>query len=214
MAGKDKNHLFPCVEDLLTNGLDTQRFKSEERRPSRQDVTQYLAAWSRFAGLSADECREWMFDYCMAMLAAISASSQSRIRHSTKGNIKYIYAREVPFECRGENNPFRAACDPSCPFHDEMARRAALRDPEKEAAALKARWENPADDETPMGRPSVKARYEDQFQEAMAFVQCLLARRSSKAEIVRQLNNKGFKTRTGRDWSSGILSNELKKLEE
>jgi hypothetical protein len=214
LAGKDEKRLFPCVEDLVTNGLDPQRFTAEERHPSRQDLTQYLAAWSRFAGLSADECREWMFDYCMSMLSAISSSSQSKIRHSTKGNIKYIYGKEVPFDCRRENNPFRAACDLSCPVHDKMARRAARGGSEKEAADLYASRENPADGETPTSSPSVKAQYKDQFQKAVETAQELLDQGVSRAGIAERLNTMGFKTRTGRAWSSAILGNELKKLEE
>jgi len=39
----DKN-LFPCIKDLVVNGLSLDRFSSEDSIPNRQDITKYLAA--------------------------------------------------------------------------------------------------------------------------------------------------------------------------
>jgi hypothetical protein len=59
---------------------------------------------------------------------------------------------------------------------------------------------------------SVKEKYRGQFAEAMRIAQEHLEQRVSRKEIVSLLNERGFKTRTGRPWTSSILAGELKKL--
>lgn len=112
--------IYPCIEDLVSHGLNLASFSSGDHVPSRQDVTQYLATWCKHAGLSQEECREWLIGYCVVMLSSISKTSLSGIRHSTKSNVKYIYQADIPFMCNRDNNPFRAQCRGDCPEYDGL----------------------------------------------------------------------------------------------
>lgn len=89
-CGLSENH--KCIEDLVVNGLRPERFSTDENCPNLQKVTQFLASWCRMVGLSQEQCTEWLVDYCQEVLASLSRSSLSQIRHSTKSNGKYIYA--------------------------------------------------------------------------------------------------------------------------
>ncbi len=204
--------LFPCIRDLAANGLVLERFTDDDNIPSRQDVTQYMAAWFKYVGLSSDECLEWMIEYCIFMLSAISSSSKSRIRHSTKCNIKYIYKSDFTFNCLCEKNRFKATCESKCPIYDEMSQRANR----KEAVVIveydEKRNDHLATDEIAPQKRSIKEEYKDQFDKAIEFVQHQLKQSVSKKEIVKLLNDMGFKTRTGKNWSYAILGIELKKL--
>ena len=84
-------YIFACIEDLAINGLDLSRFTSNGTVPSRQDITQHFAGWFKYIGVPAEDSLEWLTEYSLDMLSSISSSSPSRIRHSTKGNVKYIY---------------------------------------------------------------------------------------------------------------------------
>jgi hypothetical protein len=49
MLGEKKNTcLFPCIRDLVANGLDPARFSDEDNTPTRQDVTQHMTAWFKY----------------------------------------------------------------------------------------------------------------------------------------------------------------------
>jgi hypothetical protein len=115
-----RDTLYPCIRDLVEHGLSLARFAAGERTPQRQDVTQYLAAWSRHAGLSEEAASAWLVDYCVGLLASLSKRTSAGIRHSTKSNLRYIYRSAVPFLCHGANNPFRANCRPDCPVYADM----------------------------------------------------------------------------------------------
>jgi hypothetical protein len=69
-----------------------------------------------------------------------------------------------------------------------------------------------ATDEIAPQKRSIKEEYKDQFDKAIEFVQHQLKQSVSKKEIVKLLNDMGFKTRTGKNWSYAILGIELKKL--
>jgi hypothetical protein len=206
--------IFPCIKDLAANGLQLERFSNAERIPSRQDVTQYLAAWFNYSGLSSEACQEWMIEYCMDVLSAISASSKSKIRHSTKSNIKYIYTSDVTFNCNCEKNPFKTTCEPTCPVYKEMADLAKAR----EAAGPPKFYERKRDPEIirdiVLPPPSVKDEYRDQFKRALEVAQDHLNQWVPKKKIVTLLNADGFKTRTGKKWSYSTLVNELRKRTE
>jgi hypothetical protein len=105
---------------LVENGLGLARFSAGEIAPQRQDITQYMAAWSRHAGLSEEESCGWLIDYCTIMLSSISPRSPAAIRHSTKSNLRYIYRSAVPFFCPCVNNRFRAQCSSDCPVYADM----------------------------------------------------------------------------------------------
>lgn len=36
--------IYPCIDDLVANGIQLSRFSPSDEIPNRQDVTQYLAA--------------------------------------------------------------------------------------------------------------------------------------------------------------------------
>ena len=215
LTENNEKYLFPCIMDLVANGLNLERFSNEDRIPSRQDITQYLAAWFKHTGLSSDECRKWMINYCAGKLSAISSSSKSRIRHSTKSNIKYIYKSDVIVNCRCEKNLFKAPCDPTCPLYEEMTHRAKENEAitilkPKKKVVHRVTDESVTDEIVPI-YVSIKEKYREQFKKAMEVVHNQLQQRVHKNEIVNLLNNSGFKTRTGKEWSYSILMSELSK---
>lgn len=208
LADRGKDALFPCIQDLVTSGLRTSRFSPAEGVPNRQDVTQYLAAWSRFAGLDQETCRRWLSDFAVTMLASISKSSPSAIRHSTKSNVKYIYRDEVAFACGCEANQFRARCSDTCPVYEEMKRTPVKAKGEGAGAACSAFPDEL--EEFPTAR--VKERFREQFEAAAELVLHELGKGTKKVAIVEILNQQGMKTRTGREWTVGILAAEIRKL--
>ena len=203
----DEKYLFPCIEYLVTNGLNSERFSSEDHRPSRQDVTQYLAAWFKRIGISVDECRDWMIEYCVDLLSAISSSSNSQIRHSTKSNIKYIYKSDVSFECGCENNIFKAPCERNCPVYEEMSDKYKKR---RVREAKRSYEPERIHHEEQIETVSVKQKYRDQFKKALEVLQDQIKKGVSKPDIVTLLNDRGFKTRTGRKWSYSVFLTEAK----
>ncbi|RLC26572.1 MAG: hypothetical protein DRH21_01785 [Deltaproteobacteria bacterium] len=212
LTENNEKYLFPCIVDLVANGLNLERFSNEDNIPSRQDITQYIAAWFKYIGLSSDECREWMIEYCIGVLSAISTSSKSQIRHSTKCNIKYIYKSDVTFDCRCEKNRFKAPCESTCPIYEEMAHRAKESEAANIVESYEAIVEDRVADEIAPIKYSIKDEYKDQFEKAIEAAQHHLKQRVSKKEIVNLLNESGFKTITGKKWSYSILANELRKL--
>ena len=58
---------------------------------------------------------------------------------------------------------------------------------------------------------SVKQKYRDQFEKALEVVQDQIKKGVAIPDIVVLLNDRGFKTRTGRKWTYSILQSELKK---
>jgi hypothetical protein len=84
---RGKGMLYPCVRDLVEHGLDLTRFAAGGAAPQRQDITRYLAAWSRHAGLSESASSDWLIDYCVRLLAPLSRRTPAAIRHSTKSNL-------------------------------------------------------------------------------------------------------------------------------
>jgi hypothetical protein len=198
--------VFPCIRELISEGLYPERLSPGDLRPSRQDVTQFLAAWFRHVDVPEEICREWMIPYCTEHLSAMSSSSLSQIRHSTKSNVKYIYKSRVPFLCGAKNNIFKASCTEACPLFDAMTEEHQKK-PEK-------RTEQAHEPEVLDPMPavaSVKETYQEQFIKAMEFASDQIAEGVKRKHVVTLLNEKGFKTRTGRKWSDSILNSELKK---
>ncbi len=62
------------------------RFSAGEIKPQRQDITQYLAAWSMRTRLSEEESSSWHIDDCITMPSSLSTRSPAAIRHNTKSN--------------------------------------------------------------------------------------------------------------------------------
>jgi hypothetical protein len=199
--------IYLCIGDLVVNGLQASRFAPSDHVPNRQDVTQYLAAWCRDAHLSEDACRAWLCDYAVSTLSSLSNSSPSGIRHSTKSNVKYIYRSDRPFICEREGNGFRAECSKSCRVYSEMAIKAAT----TTADSLAAMDHRHAVAPEITSVPSVKEVYREQFRSSMQLVSRELSKGTKKTGILDLLKQQGMKTRTGREWTYGILVSEIQK---
>ena len=203
---REQQRIYACIQDILCKGIVSARFKSEESLPSRQDVTRFILVWLKEIGVSADRCRNWIIEYSTRVLSRISSSSPSRIRHSTKSLIKFIYrSDQVSLYCGCEQNMLKAACDPYCPIYDEMQSRRR-----KDRLNRAKQYVRPMVQAFPEPILSVKERYKEQFDNAMAVVKDQLSRVSTLDELNRYLNDQGFKTRTGRPWTTGTLHNEIK----
>ncbi len=55
LGDRGQDVIYPCIQDLVENGLSVARFTPADRIPTRQDVTQYIAAWCRHAGLNEED---------------------------------------------------------------------------------------------------------------------------------------------------------------
>ncbi len=197
---------YPCIQDLVDNGLDLTRFTLTEPLPSRQEITQYLAAWCKDAGLTDEECQGWLIEYCVNTLSVISKTSASGIRHSTKSNIKYIYRANVQFLCGRKSNQFKAQCRKSCPVYSEIKNKTAEKTDQVHdigCAVEKTR------EITEICHGSVKEKFEDQFKEALRFIRSQIEIGTKKPKIINQLNERGLKTKTGRLWTYSTLHREL-----
>jgi len=203
------DNIYPCIQDLVEHALDPSRFSPGDQTPNRQDITHYLATWCRHAGLTEAACRSWMTEYCAERLAPISKTSAAGIRHSTKSNVKYIYQAGIVFVCEREQNRFRAACAHDCPAYAGMP--AIIDELRRERSAnLKERLER-----TALPPPmSVKQIHQEQFNEALQLVRRELELGADKSAILALLNERGMKTRTGRPWTTAILTKEIGSLKE
>ena len=203
---REQQRIYACIQDILCNGIVSARFKSAESLPSRQDVSRFILVWLKEIGVSADRCRNWIIEYSTRVLSRISSSSPSRIRHSTKSLIKFIYrSDQVSLYCGCEQNILKAACDPYCPIYDEMQsrrRQDRLNKANQHIRPMVQSFSEPS--------LSVKERYKEQFDKAMTVVKDRLSRVSTLDELNRYLNDQGFKSRTGRPWTTSILRNEIK----
>ena len=204
-----KQKIYPCILDLLTSGIVPERFKSGEFFPTRQDVTHFILAWLKHIGVPADGCRNWIIGYCERELSQISSSSPSRIRHSTKSLIKYIYRSEdVSFNCGCEQNKLRAACELSCPIYGEMKRKHKIRMKQLYDDIHYVRPKIQPIAEPPL---RIKERHNEQFDKAMEVVREHLNQVSSLDEMTQYLNDQGYRTRTGKSWTIATLYREVKK---
>lgn len=205
-----RKKIYPCIRDLVMNGLQVSRFPPTDRTPNRQEITQYLAAWCREVRLSEETCRTWLCDFALSRLSPLSSSSPSSIRHSTKSNVKYIYRSAVPFVCKRQSNKFKADCSPDCPVYNEMEARAAAI--EKESRKVMEQRTLPTPLPTPS--PSVKDIYREQFLSAKELITLELSKGTKRVKILDLLKEKGLKTITGKDWNYGTLTFEILKLRD
>ncbi len=208
LGDRARDMIYPCIADLAEHGVEQTRFPEGATIPHRQVITQYLAAWGRHAGLTEDDSRSWLVDYCLARHLATSSKSPAAMRHSTKSNVRYIYRSAVPFRCNYEDNPFRAHCRPECPFY--AGKEARLR--EEAIQALNPRPVPPP--QPPVIQPvlTVKAVYLEQFQLALRLAQEEIAKGTKLQRITDMLNAQGLKTRTGRPWRHPILRAEIMRI--
>jgi hypothetical protein len=206
----DKARIYPCIQDLVANGLTLSRFADGAMRPTRQDITQFIAAWLRHIGIPSDRYSDWLVRYCIDVLSPISSSSPSQIRHSTRSNIKYIQRSEVDFECACEHNVFKADCSRDCPVYDEMEIRS--KEPKKrELKQLSQSEMPPKEGASDIQELPVKEIYREQFEEGLKVIRENLRQGMAIKKMVDFLNDRGLKTRTGRNWTYAILNSEIHK---
>lgn len=210
----DSACLVPCIQDLVSKGIVLQRFEASDPKPDRQEATQYIAAWLKRIGVPEESARPWFLSFCSDVLARVSHSSPSRVRHSTKSNIKYIYGSDVNLECSCEENRFRAPCGVACVFYQEMREKRAKR--EAEDAARQWDSETSATETTeaalPPPEPSLLEKHRKAFEEALALAVQWREEGERQRTIVERLNARGCMTRTGKPWTQSILSNELTRF--
>lgn len=195
--------MYPCIRDLLEHGLDLSRFSVGDITPNLQDITHYLAAWSRHAGLSEEESSAWLIDYCVATGFALSRRTPAAIRHSTKSTLRYIYRSAVSFLCQGASNSFRAPCG-DCTVHGDMPPIATSEQLRLRLAASKSL--------PPPAPLPKKEAFREQFQAGLHLMREEVQKGTHIQRILEMLNERGFKTRTGRQWQSANLRVELQSL--
>jgi len=197
--------LFPCIEDLVQNGLSTERFSEQDITPTRQDVTQYLLAWFKSNGIDADRCREWILEYSLDILASVSSSSQSKIRHSTKSNLKYIFNSDVQFACNCKHNQFHAACNENCPVYSEMHAKYQKKKAEEANQTYEVEPLPQIDPDEFEYRPSVKEKYKEQYEKTVQVMKELFEKGMPLKDIVTHLNKKKLYSRTNVKWTYANL---------
>lgn len=206
----DSSVYFPCIKDLIEKGADLQGLFTESRVPNRQEVTQHLLTWFKYIGVSAETCQAWMIHYAVTELGKMSSRSASAIRHSTKSNIKYIYRNDNLPECNFKKDLSKTICSHTCPIYEyRPKKKIASGAPEKQ---LQTEAKKPKT----VVLPSLLKRdiYAEQFEEAIQLAEKLVRQGVAKKEICQQLQLRGFKTRTGKEWAySGVIM-ELKKRQQ
>ncbi len=171
-----------------------------------------------YVGLEEDDCRNWLTEYAVDMLSPISRRSKSSIRHSTKSNIKYIYRSEISFACGRENNRFKACCSNTCPVYFNMSSNdgetlaKTLTTHDSTCSTPYSGTSSTSEFKSPSS--SVKDTYFEQFEAANQVVQRELVKGTKKLAILNLLKREEMKTRTGRNWTYGILTTEIKKITE
>jgi len=210
LGDRGTQRIYPCIGDLVGNGLVLSRFSAGEHTPQRQDITQYLAAWCRHADLTAEECRTWLTEYCVDVLSSISKTSLSGIRHSTKSNVRYIYRSEVRFVCERKENRFKAKCSANCPAYADSGAKADHK-PERPSNEVRHTQVEERVETTVL---PVKAIYREQVEQALEFMRLEVKNGTKRKRILQLLDERGLKTRTGRKWTYSILQFELAKMKK
>jgi len=198
---------FKCIKDLIINGLSLDRFTDDCYRPSRHEITLFLSAWCKLMGLSPEDYREWLTDYCVDVLSVISSTKPSQIRHSTKSTIKYIHKYDIAFICNCEHNIFKSTCSKDCIIYEKMHETYLLNLEEEKKRIEK--YQNTCSEIKSEPVPetiSKKQKYKEQFDKAVTCIKEYLDKGHTKKEIAEMLNKEGYKTSTGFKWKPGIVS--------
>jgi len=197
--------LYACLRDLFEHGPIGTRGNPVVSRPSRSEITHYLASWSRSIGLPQEACLEWLTSYALSALKPISKSSPSAIRHNTKGIVKFVYLTGQPFNCGKENNSLHCRCDPQCRLYHQVE--APLPKPVPVPALADTEADGPSQR---VGR--VKDHHRENFEKSLTVMREMRASGKKSREIVERLNAENLPTKTGRKWTNSILNQTLKTL--
>ena len=194
----------PWLQDLLLHGPRLELWSPPEKRPNRVLLTEFLARWLKFAGLSREECLDWLLPYCCEVLAQYSKSGMSNIRHGTKANTRWVYASPFPFDFETMVLDLPATESQGPLLYAPVVERWKQ---QLEEMKIKARESYVP----PVFEPfvPVKVRFAEQFKRALEFAQQKRAEGERPEAILRLLNEQGFLTRTGRKWTLGTVNREL-----
>ena len=132
------------------------------------------------------------------------------LRHSTQSNLRYIYRSAVPFLCQCADNRFRARCSRDCPVYAD--RQAQLRAKAIEALNPKPYVRPPLP--VPEVVLPVKAAHREQFETGLRLALEEVKKGTKLPRIVELLNQRGLKTKTGRQWLYATRRNELERLKQ
>jgi hypothetical protein len=183
------------LEDLLLHGPRLEHWPSLQNKPNRVTLTEFLARWSKFAGLSQEECLEWLLPYCCEVLARYSKSSPSDIRHGTNSNTRYVYATPYAFDFETLAGDLPGTMQGYPAYFPVLDKWRELLEEMKRIEAAMIRPQ-----EVPPPR-SVKEKYRQQFEEAVEFARRKSAEGTTLIRLAELLNEQGFLTRTGRKWT-------------
>lgn len=207
-------YLFPCIEDLLLNGLSQERFAEGEGMPNRQKVTEFLARWCNFTGMSQEQCLDWLTEFALEVLSSRSRSGPSAIRHGTKSMTRYVYSQNKSFLCGCEMNSFHLRCETNCIIYVHQKNEYSVQ--EQKSKALYESILSKADNENREAdkiHAKLKDKYREQYEKALQVIKEEIANGSSNKMILNILLDAGFKSITGKQWTMSLVFNERKKLQ-
>jgi hypothetical protein len=207
LTGNTGRSIPGWLADLVVCGPRLEEWPSDPAKPNRMVLTEFLARWLKFAGLSQEDCQQWLLAYCCEVLAQYAKSSPSAIRHGTKATTRYVYRSPFPFDFEAMVDDRPEIVFPGQPAYVPILQkwRAELDDAKRIAR------ESYRPPEFPPALPPVKERYREQFENALALARQQREKGARLEIIVKMLNDQGFLTRTGRRWNIGTLVNSLKK---
>jgi hypothetical protein len=198
-----KGHPIPAwLEDLLVAGPRLELWPPVTYRPNRVIITEFLARWLKYAGLSAEECLQWLEPYCLEVLAQYSKSGPSAIRHGTKANTRWVYKSPYEFDF------VAMAQEPLPGFEGSPPYMSMFKKWEEEQLQEKIRKPYVGPVFVPV--LPVKKRFREQFERAVALAQQKQSEGMGLDEIVVLLNGEGLLSSTGRKWTRGILQKALR----
>lgn len=196
----------PWLEDLLQRGPRLETWVPPETRPNRVLITEFLARWLKAAGVSQEDCLNWLLPYCCEVLAQYSKSGPSAIRHGTKANVRWVYKSDFAFDFQSMAQEALQGKSNSNPDYGAVLDRWQELQVEAKAAARAAYRPPPFERVLP-----VKERFRAQFLAGLELARQQEKEGATLTAIVALLNERGLRTRTGRQWTVGILYRSLRE---
>jgi len=112
----------------------------------------------------------------------------------------------VNFNCGCEKNIFKASCTRDCVLYEEMQEIERNKKIAKEAEFIAYSANNAVIAERKLTK---REKYLAQFNEAMEIAEkCLKEEGMTKVQVVSLLNERGYKTKTGKAISYSVFTNE------
>ncbi len=224
------------LKKLILQGPEPDRL--QKAHPPRIQLTGLLAWWSKYAGLTEEQARAWLMPFCTEVLSTLSNSGPSAIRHGTKSMTRYVYSSEYHIDFASIDQKIAASSSEGPPYYQvylwleeklreiknqdaevrkqraQEALKAQSREKEekrKEKEARAAAKREGKDHKNSGVHVSVKDRFKEQFEQAMVKAEREREGGVPFQDIVSVLNEEGFRTRTGRRWTTQLLRVELNR---